>query len=85
MASSFIGEDANHFPHPPSATFSVEDYSIAPGFSLQFPFAHRRPQNATAVNDVALLKLDRPVPGIAPVAIAGPGGWPWSLPAHGVS
>jgi secreted trypsin-like serine protease len=70
---TFIGVDANDFPHPDSATYSVKEYSIAPGFKLQFPFAHKRPQNATAVNDVALAVLDRPVPGIAPVAVAGPG------------
>src|SRR3954451_16761606 len=60
---SFIGVDANQGPLPDSAVDNVTGYSIAPGFKLQFPFAHRRPQNATAVNDVALLFLDTPVTG----------------------
>jgi secreted trypsin-like serine protease len=70
---SFIGVDANQSPLPDSAIHNVVGYSIAPGFKLQFPFAHKRPQNATAVNDVAMLFLDKPVTGIAPIAIAGPG------------
>jgi secreted trypsin-like serine protease len=51
---------------------TVKGVSIAPGFKLSFPFAHKRPQNATAVNDVALLILDKPIEGIAPVPIASP-------------
>jgi hypothetical protein len=70
---SFIGVDANQSPIPDSAIHNVTGYSIARGFKLQFPFAHKRPQNATAVNDVAMLFLDKPVTGITPVAIAGPG------------
>jgi secreted trypsin-like serine protease len=70
---SFIGVDANQSPLPDSAIHNVTGYSIARGFKLQFPFAHKRPQNATAVNDVAMLFLDQPVTGIAPLAIAGPG------------
>src|SRR3954452_20213651 len=58
---------------PPSAARRVKGYAIAPGFKLAFPFAHKSPQNATAVNDVALIVLAQPVTGIAPVAIAGPG------------
>src|SRR5690242_16241922 len=48
-------------------------YSQAPGYALAFPFAHKRPQNATAVNDVAIMVLKQPVPGITPVRVAGPG------------
>ena len=70
---SFIGVDANQSPLPDSAIHNVTGYSIARGFKLQFPFAHKRPQNATAVNNVALLFLDKPVAGIAPIAVAGPG------------
>ncbi len=70
---AFVGVDANQSPLPDSAIHNVTGYSIARGFELQFPFAHKRPQNATAVDDVAMLFLDKPVAGIAPVAIAGPG------------
>src|SRR3954454_11990779 len=58
---------------PPSAAYRVKGYATAPGFKLAFPFAHKSPQNATAVNDVALIVLAKPVKGVAPVAIAGPG------------
>jgi secreted trypsin-like serine protease len=69
----FVGADANQTPFPDSAIRHVTGYAIAPGFKLQFPFAHKRPQNATAVNDVAVLFLEQPVTGITPVQIAGPG------------
>ena len=69
----FVGADANQTPTPDSAVRHVTGYALAPGFKLQFPFAHKRPQNATAINDVALLVLEQPVTGIAPVPIAGPG------------
>jgi secreted trypsin-like serine protease len=69
---AFVGVDADQAPIPDSAIHNVTGYSIAPGFKLQFPFAHKRPQDATAVNDVAMLFLDKPVTGISPVAIAGP-------------
>jgi secreted trypsin-like serine protease len=57
---------------PSSARYSAKGVSIAPGFKLSFPFAHKRPQNATAVNDVGMIVLDRPVKGVTPVPIAGP-------------
>src|SRR4051812_45738276 len=69
---AFIGVDANQSPLPESAIHNVTGYAIAPGFKLQFPFAHKRPQNATAIDDVALLFLETSVTGITPVAIAGP-------------
>jgi secreted trypsin-like serine protease len=69
-----VGVDAHDFSAlPQSAFYGVKGVSIAPGFKLAFPFAHKRPQNATAVNDIAMIVLDRPVPGVTPVAIAGPG------------
>jgi secreted trypsin-like serine protease len=55
-----------------SARYSAKGISIAPGFKLSFPFAHKRPQNATAVDDVGLIILDRPVEGVTPIRIAGP-------------
>jgi len=69
---------------PKSETYGVKGVSIAPGFKLSFPFAHKRPQNATAVNDVALILLDRPVPDVTPVAIAGPDDAALEQPGTGV-
>lgn len=48
-------------------------FSVNPGFKESFPFAHRAPQNAIALNDVGLILLARPVTGITPVRVAGPG------------
>jgi hypothetical protein len=69
-----VGADA-HDPGniPEAAKYPIKGFSSAPGFRLDFPFAHRRPQNATAIDDIALILLARPVAGITPVRIAGPG------------
>src|SRR3954447_2278848 len=91
--SVVVGAEA-HDPSdvPPSAARRVKGYTIAPGFRLAFPFAHKSPQNATAVNDLALIVLARPVTGIAPVTVAGPGdaalerpGGPVRLLGYGVT
>lgn len=69
-----VGADAHDVRAvPETAHYAIKGYSSARGFGLAFPFAHRRPQNATAVNDVALVVLANPVAGVQPVAIAGPG------------
>jgi Trypsin len=69
-----VGADAHDvFKVPETSKYPVKGYSSAPGFRLAFPFAHKNPRNATAVNDVAIVLLAKPVTGIAPVAIAGPG------------
>ncbi|TML07111.1 MAG: serine protease [Actinobacteria bacterium] len=47
-------------------------FSVNPGFKESFPFAHRAPQNAIALNDVGVILLDRPVTDVAPVKVAGP-------------
>jgi secreted trypsin-like serine protease len=73
-ATVVVGADAHDFTKvPENAKVPVEGVSSLPGFKLAFPFAHKRPQNATAVNDIALMVLARPVTDIAPVRIAGPG------------
>jgi hypothetical protein len=69
-----VGVDAHDPAHvPDAAKYPVVGFSSARGFRLAFPFAHRRPQNATAVDDIAIAVLAKPVVGVAPVAIAGPG------------
>src|SRR4051794_35119818 len=68
------GVDAHNVAAVPDANkYPLKGVSSAPGFKLAFPFAHRRPQNATAVNDVAIIVLAKPVADAHPVAIAGPG------------
>lgn len=67
-----VGADAGSENVPRSAVYTSTGVSIAPGFKLSFPFAHKRPQNAIAVNDVALVILDKPVANATPVTVAGP-------------
>src|SRR4051812_44243382 len=44
-----VGVDAHRrAPPPASAIHGIKGYSLAPGFKLAFPFAHKSPQNATA-------------------------------------
>src|SRR3954452_11920028 len=69
-----VGADAHNVVSVPDANkYPLKGVSSAPGFKLAFPFAHRRPQNVTAVDDVALVVLAKPVVDAHPVAIAGPG------------
>jgi secreted trypsin-like serine protease len=49
----------------------VRGYAVHPEFKLAFPFAHKRPQDATAVDDVGLILLKKPIRSIAPVRLAG--------------
>lgn len=49
----------------------VRGYSVHPKYKLSFPFAHKSPQNAIAVNDIGLILLAKPVTTIAPVRLAG--------------
>jgi secreted trypsin-like serine protease len=51
----------------------VRGYAEHPKFKLSFPFAHKRPQDAIAVNDVGLVLLKEPMRTIAPVRLAGAG------------
>ena len=77
-----IGEDKNKgwsgkFAH-------ARGVAIMKGYKLQYPFAHRRAQNATAVNDVALVLLAKPVTNITPIRVAGPGDAALELPGRPV-
>src|SRR4051812_46089251 len=49
----------------------VRGYAVHPEFKESFPFAHKSPQNAIAVNDVGLIVLAEPIRTIAPVHLAG--------------
>ena len=51
----------------------VAGYSSHPKFKESFPFAHNDPFDAIAVNDVGLILLKKPVKGITPVRLPGPG------------
>jgi hypothetical protein len=46
-------------------------FALHPRFKEAFPFAHRSPQNAIALDDVGIVLLARPVTGITPVALPG--------------
>src|SRR4051794_10889255 len=54
-------------------TVSVRGYAEHPKFKLSFPFAHKRAQDAIAVNAVGLILLKEPIRTIAPVRLAGAG------------
>jgi Trypsin len=51
----------------------VRGYTVHPKFKEAFPFAHKRPENAIAVNDVGLILLKQPIRTIAPIRLAGAG------------
>jgi hypothetical protein len=48
-------------------------FAIDPGFRESFPFAHKSPQNAIALNDVGIILLAQPVTGIEPVNLPAAG------------
>jgi secreted trypsin-like serine protease len=52
---------------------AVRGYTVHPKYKLSFPFAHKSPQDAIAVNDVGLILLAKPITTIAPVRLAGAG------------
>jgi hypothetical protein len=71
-AQVLVGVDGNTLTSGVSRlTVPVRGYSEHPKFKLSFPFAHKRAQDAIAVNDVGLILLKRPVRGITPVRLAG--------------
>jgi Trypsin len=51
---------------------AIRGFAVMPGFKESFPFAHRAPQNAIALDDVGLILLARPVTDVAPVKLATP-------------
>jgi hypothetical protein len=74
-----VGKDGNKLIGNASDRFSaalrfggvaVRGFSVHPGFRESFPFAHRAPQNAIALDDVGLVLLAQPVTGIAPVSLS---------------
>jgi hypothetical protein len=74
-AEVLIGVDGNTL--SPSArrklAVPIVGYTVSPKFKESFPFAHKRPQDAIAVNDVGIIVLKKPVRNIAPVRLAGAG------------
>ena len=53
---AFVGVDANQSPLPDSAIHNVTGYSLARGFKLQFPFAHKRPHPPGDAHDAAVAR-----------------------------
>ena len=70
-----VGVDGNLLTDKQRAAMAigVAGYSVAPKFKESFPFAHSSPANAIAVDDVGLILLKKPLTGVAPVRLAGPG------------
>ncbi|MDQ1741315.1 MAG: hypothetical protein QOE53_2967 [Pseudonocardiales bacterium] len=80
--SVLIGKDGNALVRPGSDRFAgaianggipARAFAINPRFKESFPFAHKSPSNAIALDDVGLILLAQPVTGIAPVKVAGAG------------
>jgi hypothetical protein len=51
----------------------VAGYSVAKGFHGVYAFSHANTNSQVGVDDVGIIILKRPVTGIAPVRVAGPG------------
>jgi secreted trypsin-like serine protease len=49
-------------------------FSVHPKFKESFPFAHKSPENAIALDDVGVILLAQPVTGITPVKLPAAGG-----------
>ncbi len=71
-------------PLPDTAYHNVKGFASAPGRRYTLPSGPRNPEAATAADDVGLVVLTKPVAGIAPVAIAGPGDAALELPGTSV-
>src|SRR3954463_13688374 len=61
-AQVLVGVDGNTI-HSGVSKYAVpvRGYTVHPKFKEAFPFAHKRPENAIAVNDVGLILLKRPI------------------------
>src|SRR3954454_7091365 len=64
-AYMIVGADAHDVTQVPDASkYPMKGYASAPGYKLAFPFAHKQLINATAVDDLSIVILGKPVPGI---------------------
>lgn len=80
--SVIVGRDGNALVHFGDDRFKgaianggvpARGFAIHPAFKESFPFAHKSPQNAIALDDVGVILLDRPVTGVTPVALPAAG------------
>ncbi len=55
-------------------------FAVDPKFGESFPFSHKSPENAIAVNDVGLVLLKKPITAIRAVRVAGAGDAPFQAP-----
>ncbi len=78
--SVLVGVDGNALVPPGTDKFAgaiansgipARGFALHPRFKEAFPFAHRSPQNAIALDDIGIVLLSRPVTGITPVALPG--------------
>src|SRR3954454_8658188 len=73
-AQILVGVDGNTLTRGASKlAVPVRGYAVHPKYKLSFPFAHKSPQDAIAVNDVGLILLTKPIRTITPVRVAGTG------------
>jgi secreted trypsin-like serine protease len=74
-AEVIVGSDGNllTLKQRKAAAVAVRGYSVFSKFKESFPFAHRAPENAIAVEDVGLILLEHPITTIKPVRVAGAG------------
>ena len=84
--SVLVGVDGNALVPPGHDRFAgtianggipARGFALHPRFKEAFPFAHRSPQNAIALDDVGIVLLSRPVTGISPTQV----GVAWSAAA----
>ena len=68
-----IGADNHLLAEEQRAAFAVPvaGFSVHRKFKESFPFAHKSPVNAIAINDVGIVLLKHPVTTVAPVRLAG--------------
>ena len=70
--NKLVGKSGDRFKVALANGIPVRGFSVHPKFRESFPFAHRAPQNAIALDDVGIILLARPVTGIAPVKLGTP-------------
>ncbi len=74
-AQVLVGADAHLLTSAQRAKLAlpVTGFAVAPGFKESFPFSHKSPVNAIAINDVGLVLLKNPLTTVKPVRVAGAG------------
>ena len=64
------GGRANRFTTAREHGIPAAGFSVHPKFKESFPFAHKSPSNAIALNDVGIVVLKQPVIGVTPIRLS---------------